>query len=84
MNKEELPFGTIAFCFLAHFDMGTAIVMVHIPHNIEMILSASVPCSAGVPRAVIRASANGVPSTPGRLDRNEWKRLNFLPQTAKV
>ena len=47
------------------------IVLVHIPHSIEMILSASIPRSAGVPRAVLRAGANGVPSTPGRLDRND-------------
>jgi hypothetical protein len=92
-----LTHGTIAFCFVANFDMSTAcgyhvrgkedalnartsldvveakqlIVLVHIPHRIEMILSASTPCSAGGPRAVKRAGANGAPSTPGRLDRND-------------
>ena len=30
-------------------------VLLHVPHSIELILSASVPCSAGVPRAVRRA-----------------------------
>jgi len=34
-------------------------VLLHVPHSIELILSASVPCSAGVPRAVRRADADG-------------------------
>jgi len=38
--------------------------------NIELILSASVPHSAGGPRAVKRAGANGAPSTPGRIGEN--------------
>ena len=44
-----------------------SMVLVHVPHSIELILSASVPCSAGGPRAVRRAGADGAPSAPGRL-----------------
>ena len=57
-------------------------VLVHVPHSIELILSASVPCSAGEPRAVLRADADGVPSTPGRLGKSDWKRKAQLWETA--
>ena len=37
-----------------------SMVLVHVPHSIELILSASVPCSAGGPRAgVTRGGRRG-------------------------
>jgi hypothetical protein len=48
-------------------------VLFYILHSNKLILSASVPCSAGGPRAVRRAEQNGAPSTPGRLGENDRK-----------
>jgi hypothetical protein len=72
-----------------HFNDGTGLdvleskklmVLFHLLDRNELILSTSFPCFAGGSRALRRAIANGVPSTPGRLgyfdqavDVSDWQ-----------
>jgi hypothetical protein len=55
------------------------LVLVHIPHSIEMILSASVPCSAGgTARGETRGVQAGCPQRRAGLEVVEAKHLMVL------